>query len=124
MANRLLRLLPIVLYCAGIFILSGLPQVPDTVSWIPDKLGHFVLYAGLGFLVAREIRHGGVRTSRWIWMGSAIFCLFYGVTDELHQSVVPGRSAEIRDVAADTAGGFAAGVINVLWKAKSRTPVD
>ena len=124
MANRLLRLLPIMLYCAGIFMLSGLPRIPDTVSWMPDKLGHFIVYAGLGFLVAREIRQSGVKSLRWIWMGSAIFCLLYGVTDELHQSVVPGRSAEIGDVAADTAGGFAAAAIYVLWKAKSYTPVD
>ncbi|MFH1113976.1 MAG: VanZ family protein [Pseudomonadota bacterium] len=117
MADRLLRLVPILLYCAGIFLLSGLPHIPDAVSWMPDKIGHFIVYAGLGFLVAQEIRLRGLQSSRWIWAGSALFCLLYGISDELHQSFVPGRTAQIGDVAADTAGGLTAGVMYVLWGA-------
>jgi len=122
--DRLLRLLPIILYCIGIFFLSGLSKPPDAVSWMPDKIGHLILYAGLGWLVAREIQHYGVGSSRLILIGSAIFCLLYGITDELHQYFVPGRSAEIGDLLADTAGGFLAGAAWVLWFLKWRIPVD
>lgn len=122
--DRLLRLLPIMLYCAGIFFLSGLSKLPDAVSWLPDKIGHLILYCGLGWLAAREIQRYCVRSSRWIWIGSAIFCLLYGMTDELHQYYVPGRTAEIGDLLADTAGGLLAGAAWVLLALKRRIPVD
>jgi VanZ family protein len=121
---RLLRLLPIMLYCSGIFFLSSLSKPPDAVSWIPDKIGHLILYTGLGWLAAREIQQNAVGSSKWIWIGSAIFCLLYGITDELHQYFVPGRSPEIGDLLADTAGGFVAGAAYVLWIAKRNIAVE
>ncbi|HHB76440.1 MAG TPA: VanZ family protein, partial [Desulfobulbus sp.] len=41
-----------------------------------------------------------------------IFCLLYGVSDEWHQSFVPGRTPDILDIAADT---FGAAVMVLLW---------
>ena len=40
-----------------------------------------------------------------------IFCIFYAGTDEFHQTFVKGRSGSIRDVAIDSIGVFAAGLI-------------
>ncbi len=116
--GKVLQILLIVLYCVGIFFLSSLQKPPDAVSWIPDKIGHLILYAGLGWLVAREIHQYGLRSTKWIWVGSTIFCLVYGITDELHQHFVPGRSAQIGDLFADAAGGLVAGVAYVLWAGK------
>jgi VanZ family protein len=35
-----------------------------------------------------------------------IICLFYAGVDELHQMLIPGRSAELLDWLADGAGAF------------------
>ncbi len=46
-----------------------------------------------------------------------IFCSFYGVFDEWHQSFVPGRNSDVFDWLADTMGGvFAAGI---AWKIRN-----
>lgn len=56
----------------------------------------------MGILSFRAMRHklGG----SWLWFGSVIFCSLYGVSDEYHQSFVPGRLAETGDWLADTLG--------------------
>jgi VanZ family protein len=38
---------------------------------------------------------------------AAAITIVYGVTDEFHQSFVPGRSADAYDLAADAAGALA-----------------
>jgi VanZ family protein len=39
----------------------------------------------------------------------------FGASDEWHQSFVPGRSAEVADWVADTAGAACAAVLYVRW---------
>ena len=39
---------------------------------------------------------------------SVLFCFFYGMSDEWHQSFVPGRDADWLDLAADTLGALIA----------------
>lgn len=38
----------------------------------------------------------------YIW--TAVICIIYGATDEVHQYFVPNRSSEIQDWIADAAG--------------------
>ena len=116
--QRMLRLIPIGLYCAAIFLLSSLPEAPDAVSWIPDKVGHVVLYAGLGWLVSREMRQCSVSAPHWLVLTATLFCLGYGLTDEVHQYFVPGRSFEVGDLAADAVGGCIGGALYVAWVRK------
>ena len=44
---------------------------------------------------------------------SLLVGLIYAVSDEIHQSFIPGRTASIRDVCIDTSGVFL-GIIIVL----------
>lgn len=41
-------------------------------------------------------------------MFAAVVCLLYASSDEWHQSFVPGRSAQVQDVAVDMAGSLIA----------------
>ena len=46
---------------------------------------------------------------------AVLLAVGYGVTDEWHQSFVPGRTPELRDLLADAVGStFGAGVV-WLW---------
>lgn len=45
---------------------------------------------------------------------SAVICLLYAISDEIHQLYVPGRSGEIRDVLIDFCGSLAALLIMIL----------
>ena len=107
---------PVVGYCAGIFCLSSLTMPPAAVDFIPDKLGHIILYAGLGFFVARCLRvgHGFGRFA--VIALAAAFSLIYGATDEFHQYFVEGRNAEIGDVVADFFGGIVGGLTYIVFR--------
>ena len=64
-----------------------------------DKVAHFSVYGLLGTLVVRAFRSG--------WRGAVLALItvsFFGVTDEWHQSFVPGREADVMDWLADTSG--------------------
>jgi VanZ family protein len=97
--------LPVVIYCVAIFALSSFEQPPKP-QFLPDKWGHLILFAGLGFLFARFV--AGIRNVAFLQLltVTALFCLIYAITDEGHQYFVPGRTSEIGDLTADTIGGF------------------
>jgi VanZ family protein len=104
--------LPLVLYALVIFYFSSQSrfflQPPEFFS--SDKLYHFLEYTVLGVLTGRVIRAYPVVFRGLSLVGTVtIFCLLYGAGDEFHQWFVPGRSATVGDVLADTVGGWAGG---------------
>jgi VanZ family protein len=94
-----------VLWAAAIFWVSSRPTVPLPDVRASDKIGHFVAYGVLGFLVARGAAASGLAPWAAVLIG-----VLYGASDELHQSYVPGRSPELGDWIADSLG-VAAGVL-------------
>ncbi len=106
--------LPVVGYMAFIFALSSIthpPAMPDG----SDKVGHTLLYAGLGLLFARA-RAGGWRgVSLGVIVATAVFAAVYGVTDEVHQYFNPPRNVEAADVLADTIGGSLGAIALRAW---------
>ncbi len=106
---------PVVAYCAGIFYLSSLSAPPAPMDVIPDKLGHIILYGGLGFLVARCLRIRHDFRAFAICALAATFRLIYGARDEFHQYFVVGRNAELGDVVADFFGGIVGGLAYILF---------
>ena len=66
------------------------------------KAAHFTEYAVLGFLVARALFLNGIRP----WMPAILICAAYACLDEFHQSFVPGRSMQLRDVCIDSSGAI------------------
>ncbi len=87
----------------------------DTVHQLLRKLGHFIEYYIVGFLLFNALQKdsGGLQTWRWIVRAVIILFLCAG-GDELHQSFVPGRSASLADVGLDTVSGVLAQMVSML----------
>ncbi|PZA07390.1 VanZ family protein [Meiothermus sp. PNK-Is4] len=84
-------------WMGGIFYLSS--QSGERVG-IPspwDKFVHAGVYGLLGWLLAK-----GSGSPRWGWA----IAVAYGLSDEFHQSFVPGRQADVLDLLADSVGAF------------------
>lgn len=119
---------PVVLYMAVIFYESSMTSAP-LPGGMSDKVAHAGGYAVLGGLLARATAGGFPRPMHWrsMWISLAI-AVSYAASDELHQRFVPGRTADLGDLAADAAGAAAAvGVAwacGILWQrlAQRRTP--
>lgn len=95
---------------ALIFAISSFEvQVPG-VRHLPlrDKSIHFVEYAVLGWLCAVAAARSWPAASAWRTLTFAVFISFlFGLSDEIHQAMVPGRSPELGDVIADFVGSTA-----------------
>lgn len=99
--------LPVVLWAVFIFSVSSIPGagIPDIFAY-QDILFHIFEYALLGLLLRRALKN-----SRSGFSGNAaglflvlLAGLLYAVSDELHQSFVPGRESSLFDVLADGLG--------------------
>lgn len=104
--HRLL-LLATLAWMACIFYLSNQPtlHVPPLFEH-QDKLMHFVAYGLLGLFVLGTMSPpaAGYSTTQVAW--STLLASLYGISDEFHQSFVPGRNPDVFDWAADTAGAL------------------
>jgi len=104
---------PVGVWMVGLFVASAQSDV-GIAGRIPDWVTHGTAYCILGLLVSRATS-GGFR--RPLVRGEAllivVLCTLYGVSDEFHQSFVPGRDASFWDVVKDLAGS-ALGVL--AWK--------
>ncbi len=105
--RRFLAWSAVVGYCGLLYYLSDqprlrLPHVPPS----SDTLAHVTAYAVLGWLWTVALRETWVRCSSLTAVLLAlIFTLGYGLSDEWHQSFVPGRVSSTVDVVADMIGG-------------------
>lgn len=101
---------PVILWCALIFFLSAQPRLPGpedvTLDFFVKKMGHISVYAVLFALVYRSFGS----TTAYRMQKTALFCLLYAVSDEWHQSFVPGRTPMLRDIGFDIVGMLLASV--------------
>ena len=105
---------PVAIYMAAIFWASSLSVLPGAVSGFPDWLLHSACYGGLALVSLRAVagsRWAGVTPAAML--AALMICSAYGVSDEFHQSFVPGRAVEFRDWRNDTTG--AALALGAAW---------
>jgi VanZ family protein len=115
-SRRLSLWVPVGLYCALIFGLSSVSNVPALPMSVGDKGAHTLLYAGLGFLVTRAIvGDAGRRAFARGMLGALAASALYGLSDEVHQLFVPRRTFDLLDLAADVFGGGLGSVAWWLW---------
>jgi VanZ like protein len=102
---------PLLCYLSLIVFLSH-QEASSLPSGLPhDKILHTVEYIPVGVLLLRwwVVRRGAA----FSWPAVAVVVvsgIVFAVSDELHQSFVPGRQCDLFDVVADT-GGVTAGVL-------------
>jgi VanZ family protein len=109
----LFYIFPAFAYGGIIFYLSSLSSLPEEVPsfWGFDKIIHFVEYFIFGFLVFRCFtgRRNDAEARRRSIMWTISIGVFYAMTDEWHQSFVPGRDPSVWDAFFDSLGvAFAA----------------
>jgi VanZ family protein len=100
--------LPVAVWAAVIFAFSSIPSLGTGLgTWdlVLRKLAHAAEYAVLGALLLRALRRP---------LPAFALAVLYAVSDEVHQTFVPGREGALLDVVVDAAG-VAAGVL--AWKA-------
>lgn len=97
----------LVVYCGMIFWLSSQSRlpVPDLFNF-QDKVLHATAYALMALLFWQSAGRLGEQKSTGISMAAVMFCSLYGISDEWHQSFVPGRDASLGDWLADTLGAM------------------
>lgn len=109
--------LPPILWACLIFIGSSIPStaIPVIAIFRSDKLLHAGVYFVLAFFTHRALRtQTAFEGVRQVALGMTVFLIaLYGITDELHQHYVPGRSMDVFDWFADVLGAL---LYALLWK--------
>lgn len=104
------RWLPVFLWALVIFALSSIKQVVVSEFFIWDfvakKIAHVGEYAVFFVLIYRAT--GGK------WLATFSLTMIYAVSDEIHQSFVPGRNTAVYDLGFDFSGASIAAY--VIWK--------
>jgi len=100
----------------AIFVFSSFSRLPVSIGGSSDLAIHGLVYGLLGMLMVRALANGSWRGVNINTLVTAVLLtVFYGCTDEYHQSFVPGRVADIRDVIADAVGACSGAVAVWLW---------
>ena len=115
--NRILDYLGLLFYCLFIYWLSDQQTLPTPELFEnQDKVLHFGAYFVMGLFAWRSFRHL-ISPPIILTLITIAFCSLYALSDEWHQSFVPGRSSDVLDWIADTLGaGFSVFLLYKLQK--------
>ena len=81
------------------FVLHFFTNDYDSYVFLIRKSAHAFLYFLLGFLMINYLSELSISSKILL---SILFCVFYSITDEIHQTFLIGRSGEITDVVLDS----------------------
>jgi len=108
--------LPAMVWATVIFLFSNFPSIKTTDFFLSDfifkKTAHLLEYGILSILVFRALEGSYINIKKAMIV-SILISFLYAVSDEFHQSFIPGREPTIRDIIIDTIG---ATIGAVLWK--------
>ncbi len=106
--------LPLLACMALITALSSRPSLPgpgERGSLLRDVFNygsHAFIYGVLAILAWRVLVFRAPRLPAWLRahprLSATLFALLFGISDEIHQSFVPGRTASPWDILADVLG--------------------
>lgn len=113
--RRIYKMVPMIIIMGTIFFLSH--QRGDEIS-LPDfaysdLVAHAIAYGALAWTVLFAWGERQKKASSLaVVLATILFCFLYGVSDEFHQSFIPGRCVSGLDVMADTVG---AAIVCATW---------
>jgi VanZ family protein len=105
--NEVLRMVPMALAMGTIFFVSHQPGDSLSLPQLPgfDKLAHMISYGVLAMAVFFAWSEQQKSSKpRAVMLATLVFCLLYGISDEFHQSFIPGRTVSVYDLLADGVG--------------------
>jgi VanZ family protein len=109
--------LPVLLWMGFIFVMSSQPTLPfvlnKTVDFVTKKAGHVIEYGVLAFLLWRAISQDRGASTPLSFGGAFGLSLLYAISDEFHQTFVPGRTGRLTDVGFDALGALLA--LALVW---------
>lgn len=110
MKRFILLWVPVFLFAMFIFIMSSISSTEGNDPFPHfDKVAHFMVYGVLALLIFRAFsRTMGSNKFLLIAILTVLLTVGYGLSDELHQSFVPTRDSDVKDIAADGIGAMAA----------------
>jgi VanZ family protein len=111
------------LYCFLIYHNSSVADPFPMRADLPigDKTAHLVVFGGLCALVSLGMSRGSAHSWRVLAAAPVLFTALYGLSDEIHQYFVPGRSSEWGDWLADVTGALLAqGFLLAYWRWRRR----
>ncbi len=99
-------------WAALTFWVSSSPDAQGAAGWLDlshpwDKLYHALNFGVLALLIYAASGKAFL---------AVVLASLYGLSDELHQMTVPGRSADVADLLADTLGASLAVAVAHLWR--------
>jgi thioredoxin 1 len=110
--------LPPIAWAALILVMTSMPRVPVAMPQVSgiDKMSHFAVYGVLGLLLMRAfIGRSGCTVARAA-VGTLGAGALFGALQELNQTWIPGRGAELLDFVANVGGLMLAVVTFCIWK--------
>jgi VanZ family protein len=116
------RWAPVLAWMAVVFGFSSISDL-GPAGRVPDWISHPIEY-GVGAVLVCRALEGERRRPLTLStaLAATLFATAYGVTDEYHQSFVPGRTADPADVAKDLAGAAAGSALYRRWTARAVEP--
>lgn len=109
--------LPPIVWGVFIFLLSSQSVLPSLVTSTYDfvfkKCAHMFVYGVFFILMQRAVQITTpestlARKPYLLWVLPFMATLAYAISDEIHQSFVPGRYPTMRDIGFDMVGAFIA----------------
>ncbi|MDH3973797.1 MAG: VanZ family protein [Deltaproteobacteria bacterium] len=109
---KLKRILPALLFFLFICYIIILADVGaesflfDFFRGVPlgDKLGHFMLYGFLSFLLNRALTYRYIEKYGLYWQLGSLTVFSFALLEEISQYYFPERTADMTDLLADAAG--------------------
>lgn len=97
---------PALLWAGLIFVLSNQEVLPgfevSLFDFLFKKLAHMFVYAVLFYLFDQAFNK--IKIKKTNYLAALFITMLYSLTDEYHQSFIPGRTATLRDIGYDFLG--------------------
>ncbi len=110
--------LPLLGWMGLIFFLSAQPDLPNLghgwLGWLFSSAAHTFVYGVLAVLWVRALGKG-----RRVRFAAFVLAMLYALSDEFHQTFVPGRVADPWDLFCDALGATLA-LVASAWLGRER----